>query len=312
MAQQLAAIYRDKDCDAIVAVGQGPLLDITKWLNLMVSTGQETPAAFDGGTTIPRSLKPLAVVPSAAADGYELSGYLRMGDVTLRSVHLMPPLLFIDSRATGMPGEVAMIETALGALSNAIEVFYGEAANPMSAVYARTAAKLAAEALRQLASGVDGGDSVAPTVAHAAALSGCALGAGPRTMTQRLGDAVAQTGRISVSQATAVILSYALEYRTIEHGLKIDTLLGLLGGDDRYARTPDGQRSPSALYFLRNLLNRLFDTTSGQVCRTLMDAGLRRQDSIGAAMPLSSKENEPIAAACEVVLTHAWEGRPLR
>ena len=88
--RQLAAIYRDKDCDAIIAVGQGPFIDMAKWLNLVVSTGQETLSPFVEGQAIPRAVKPLVVIPSAAADGNELSGYLRMGEVTVTSVNLMP------------------------------------------------------------------------------------------------------------------------------------------------------------------------------------------------------------------------------
>ena len=156
VVRQLAAIYRDKDCDAIVAVGQGPLIDIAKWLNLVVSTGQETLDAFTAGQAIPRSLKPLAVIPSAAADGYELSGFLRIGDKTVASVNLMPQLTFIDSRTAGQPDDVTMAETGLVALTHGVETFFRSDANPMTAVYARTATRLALDALHQLA-GTGGG-----------------------------------------------------------------------------------------------------------------------------------------------------------
>jgi len=313
VVRQLAAIYRDKDCDAIIAVGQGPFIDVAKWLNLVVSTGQETLAPFVEGDTVPRTIKPLIVIPSAAADGYELSGYLRIGDVTVKSVNLMPPLLFIDPRTVGQPNDVTMIETAFIALINGIETVLKDDANPMTAIYARTATRLAADALHQLAGQGDRDDHLALTVAHASALGGCAIGCNPLSQTHHLGHALAATGKIKVSQAMGIVLSYALEHRAQTGEIETDALLGLLGDGDRYARTPASQRGPSALYLLRNLLNQLFDITDGQIPRTLQDSGLTKKQLQEAAEQLAENATvEADPAANETILTHAWEGRPLR
>jgi alcohol dehydrogenase len=308
--RQLAAIYRDKDCDAVIAVGQGPCIDVAKWLNLVVSTGQEALAPFVEGQTIPRSIKPLAVIPSAHADGNELSGYLRIGDVTIKSVNLMPQLLFLDPRAIGQPGDVTMAETALIALANGVESFLNENANPMTAIYARTAARQASEALHQLAGRGDRDDRLGLLVAHAAALGGCAVGCGDLSHTYHLGGAIAQTGKISVAQAMGIVLSYTLEQRAMNGVIETDPLLSLLGDGDRYARTPESQRGPSALYLLRNLLNQLFDITDGQVRRTLQDSSLTRQELREAAERAAAKEGGGDPTANETILIHAWEGRP--
>ena len=257
--RQLAAIYRDKDCDAIVAVGQGHFIDMGKWLNIIVSTGQETLAPFEEGESLPRSLNPLAVIPSAAADGMELSGHLNIGDHTIRSVSLMPHLLFLDARSVGQPEDVAMIETAMIALTIGVEISFSEDSNPMTAIYARTAAQLASTALHQLAGRGERDERLALNVAHAAALSGCALGSRPRLPTQSIGLALAESGKISAAQAMGIVLSYILDYRTATDGLCTDDLLGLLGGSDRFARTPASQRGQSGLFLQRNLLNQLFE-----------------------------------------------------
>jgi len=310
--RQLAAIYRDKDCDAIIAVGQGPFIDMAKWLNLVVSTGQETLSPFVVGQAVPRAVKPLVVIPSAAADGNELSGYLRMGEVTVTSVNLMPPLLFIDPRSTGQPSDVTMVETALIALANGVETFLKANANPMMAIYARTAARLAADALHQLAGRGDRDDRLTLTVTHAAALGGCAIGCDPLSQTHHLGYALAETGKLSIAQAMGIVLSYALESRAASGKVDMDALLGLLGDGDRYARTPESQRGPSALYLLRNLLNRLFEITDGQIGRTLQDSGLTQKELQDAAEQAAEKEGGGDPASNATILTHAWEGRPLR
>jgi len=310
--RHLAAIYRDKDCDAIVAVGQGPFIDMAKWLNLVVSTGQETLDAFAAGQAIPRSLKTLAVIPSAAADGYEVSGFLRIGNETVASVSLMPQLTFIDPRTAGQPDDITMAETGLMALTHGVETFFRPDANPMTAVYARTATHLALDALHQLSGRDERRDDLAWTVAHAAALGGCALGCGPCSTTHAIGQAVAANGKISAAQAMGVVLSYALEQRALSNNLDSDALWGLLCDGDHYARTPEGQRASAAFFFLRNLLNDLFDRTDAQIRRTLQDAGLTREDLQEVTVMSDEPAEEGDSGAVATIMAHAWDGRPLR
>jgi alcohol dehydrogenase len=308
--RQLAAIFRDKDCDAIVAVGQGPFIDLAKWLRLSLTTGAESVTPYLEEHAIPRAAAPLAVVPSAAADGFELSGYLRVEDKVRRSVHLMPQLLFIDPRTAGQPEDVAMAETALGAFVSGLEAVFGRHTNPLKAIYARTAAVLAADALRQLAGHGTRDDRLALTVAHAAALGGCAVGYDPPTTTHILGEAIAATGKTSLAQARGILISYVLEQQAVEDGLTIDGLLALVGGNDRYARTPEHQRGPAALVFLRNLINQLFETTDGRIGRTLQDVGLTRPELKTIAESALTAGAPGNLAAHTALLTHAWEGRP--
>jgi alcohol dehydrogenase class IV len=295
-----------------VAVGQGPFIDIAKWLNLVVSTGQETLDAFAAGQAVPRSIKPLAVIPSAAADGYEVSGLLRIGDATVASVNLMPQLTFIDPRSVGQPDDVTMAETALMALTHGVETFFRSDANPMTAVYARTATRLALDALYQLAGTGERGNDLAWTVAHAAALGGCALGCGPFSITHAIGQTIAASGKMSAAQAMGVVLSYALEHRAATNGLDGDALWGLLCDGDRYARTPDGQRGSAAFYFLRSLLNDLFDRTDGQIRRTLQDAGLTREELQDVTVMTDQPAEEGESETHATIMAHAWDGRPLR
>jgi alcohol dehydrogenase len=312
VVHQLAAIYRDKDCDAIVAVGQGLFIDMAKWLNLIVSTGEETLAAFAAGQAIPRSIKPLAVIPSASADGYEVSGFLRIGNEAVASVNLMPQLTFIDPRSAGQPDDVTMAETALMALTHGVETFFRSEANPMTAVYARTATRLALDALHQLAGIGERGNDLAWTVAHAAALGGCALGCGPCSHTHAIGQAIAASGKMSAAQAMGVVLSYALEHRAVANDLDADALWGLLCDGDRYARTPDGQRGSAAFYFLRSLLNDLFDRTDGQIRRTLQDAGLTREELQNVTVMPHQLAEEGDSGDYATIMAHAWDGRPIR
>jgi len=308
--QQLAAIYRDKDCNAVVAVGQESFIDLAKGLNLALSTGTDSVALFANGQAIPRTLNPLVVIPSALADGFELSGYLHFEGHTLRSVPLMPQLLFLDPRTTGRPDDMALVGTLLNALTNGVEAYFGADTNPMKAIYARIATMLATEALCTLAGRGVRDDGLAMTTAHAAALGGCALGADALSATHRLAYAIADTGKASAAQAKGVLLSYVLEQRVMEGAMNVDVLLSLAGGNDRFARTPEYQRGPAAIYFLRNLVNQLFETSDGKIGRTLQDIGLTRSELPAIAAKAWANDAPGNTEVFETILTHAWEGRP--
>jgi alcohol dehydrogenase class IV len=203
-----------------------------------------------------------------------------------------------------------MVETALNALTNGVEAYFGVDTNPMKAIYARTAIMLATDALCQLAGRGTRDGGLAMTVAHAAALGGCALGCDRLSTTHRLAQAIAATGKASAAQAKGIVLSYALEQRALEREMNVDVFLSLAGGNDRFARTPEHQRGQAAFYFLRNLINQLFETTDGKIGRTLQDIGLTRSElaTIAESARATGAEGDP--AALETILAHAWEGRP--
>ena len=148
-------------------------------------------------------------------------------------------------------------------------------------------------------------------MAHAAALGGCALGCDRLSTTHYLAEAIAATGKASAAQVRGILLSYVLEYRAVKNGLKVDTLLSLVNGNDRLARTPKHQRSPSAFYALRSLIDQLFETTDGKIGRTLQDIGLLRAELKTMAASAQAKGAEEDPGVLETILSHAWEGRPI-
>jgi hypothetical protein len=92
--------------------------------------------------------------------------------------------------------------------------------------------------------------------------------------------------------------------------MNVDVLLSLAGGNDRFARTPEHQRGPAAIYFLRSLVNQLFETSDGKIGRTLKDIGLRRSELPAIAAGAFAIDACDSPDALETILVHAWEGRP--
>jgi alcohol dehydrogenase len=306
---QLAAIYRDKDCDAILALGGGEMVNIAKLLNLMISTGSDSLAAMDGVDRIPGRLKPLAVIPPAEAGGFETAGYAALGANVFQSVHLMPALLFLDARTVGRPAVAALAETAFTALALGAEPYVYPRKNPMADIYAANAVQMAAGYLQSY-SNPSATASTCLTVANAAAMGGCSLGFGPKGLVFSLAQHIAKTGRLKIGAAMGLLLPYVMGFGARHRGWQIAELLLPMAGIDTFTRTPTRQRTYKTLEVLCSMVNGWFDITQGQFPRTLAEAGFAKDELATLAEGLSGAEADARVSAGREILQLAWQGQP--
>ncbi|MCP4451453.1 MAG: iron-containing alcohol dehydrogenase, partial [Planctomycetes bacterium] len=66
VVNRLAGVYREKGCDAIIAVGGGSVLDTAKGINILVSENSNDLMEFTGAGALKRQLRPLIAVPTTA------------------------------------------------------------------------------------------------------------------------------------------------------------------------------------------------------------------------------------------------------
>ncbi len=69
----VAGLYREKGCDAIIAVGGGSVLDTAKGVNIVVSENADDLMKFTGAGALKRPLKPMIAVPTTAGTGSEVT-----------------------------------------------------------------------------------------------------------------------------------------------------------------------------------------------------------------------------------------------
>ena len=73
VVNRMASIYKQKSCDAIIAVGGGSVLDTAKGVNIVVSEDADDLMRFTGAGALKRKLKPLIAVPTTAGTGSEMT-----------------------------------------------------------------------------------------------------------------------------------------------------------------------------------------------------------------------------------------------
>ena len=73
VVDRIGRIYRDKRCDAIIALGGGSVMDTAKGVNVVVSENADDLMQFSGSGMLTRPLRPLVAIPTTAGTGSEVT-----------------------------------------------------------------------------------------------------------------------------------------------------------------------------------------------------------------------------------------------
>ena len=309
---QLAALYRDKQCDALVAVGSGALVDTAKAVNLLVSSESGDLEKFAGENKVPGPLNPLVLVLTAAGNGLESSRFASLGDLAFSSPFLMPDVVVVDRRMNRVDKTAGLMYLALASLTHAVEVYSGPAKNPMTDAYAYGAIRMIMENLVAVISG-DGTKAGPSALVSAAAMAGCALSNAQPGMIHLIGEAAGDEWDLALGQVLGILLPHVMDYHAHKNDYHSAALLLPLAGNDVYASTAKDLRAAIAVNMVHALLYDLNKAAGGQAMPlTLKEAGVD-QGSLSTvaerAAGIGPGSCDP--KAVHLILEHAWSGYPI-
>ncbi|MDP2228550.1 MAG: iron-containing alcohol dehydrogenase [Moraxellaceae bacterium] len=271
-----AAMYRANECDAIVAVGGGSVIDTCKAVNILVSEGGDDLLKFSGAHNLKRPLKPLFVVPTTAGTGSETTMIAVISDtekgmkVPFMSYFLMPNAAVLDPRMTlTLPPHITAM-TAMDAMTHAVEAFTCLAANPISDAYATSAVRKISDNLLKVMDNPSDADARLE-LAQASTMAGIAFSNAMVGMVHSLGHATGAVCHLPHGLCMNLYLPYVLEYNKDVNGARIGELLLPLAGADVYAATAPAHRADRAIATLRTMRDELFARC--KLPRTLQETG---------------------------------------
>ena len=257
---ELAALYRQKACDCIVAVGGGSPIDTAKGVNIVVSEGEEDLMKFQGIDRLTQPPRPLIVVPTTSGTGSEVTSAAVitntetgvkmpfMDNRLFPSVAILDPVMLVT-----MPPHITAA-TGMDTLTHAVEAYYCLGKNPVSDAYAVAAIKLIVENLvRCVEKGDDEKSRLA--MANAALLAGMAFSNSMVGVVHSLAHACGSVCHIPHGVANAILLPWGMENNLEKVGHIIAELAPLLGVDPLPVSTT-GQ-AKAAIKAVRTLTARL-------------------------------------------------------
>jgi alcohol dehydrogenase len=276
VVERIAREFRERNCDSLVAVGGGSVLDTAKAVNILVSEGGEFLRAYVGAHKLTRPLKPLVAIATTAGTGSEVTTVAVIKDThkqkkdAFQSSHLMPAVAVIDPRMTLTVPPVITAATAMDALTHAVEASTCIAKNPLSDAYASAAIRKIVSAL-PLVLAEPGHTDARLDLAEAATMAGIAFSNSMVGLVHAIGHSLGAVCHLHHGTCMSILLPYVLEYNfdAIQDDLAV--LLPFLASDDIARATPPEERAKAAIAAIRDLRDEIFDAT--QLPRSLSESG---------------------------------------
>jgi alcohol dehydrogenase len=329
IVNRLAEIYRQKNCDSIIAIGGGSVMDTAKGVNIVVSENADDLMKFSGAGALKRALKPLIAVPTTAGTGSEVTLVAVVKDherhlkMTFVSYFLVPDAAILDSRMTITLPPFMTAATAMDAMAHAVEAYTGLAKNPLSDSCALAAIRLISHNLLKVMN-TPGDKEGRLALANGATMAGMAFSNSMVGIVHTLGHAAGSVCGVPHGTAMTILLPYGLEYNMHKNGHLTAELLLALAGDDVYARTPAHLRPERVIEYIRGMNQELHDLSGGRHARFFKEVVSRAGSSM---VPHDMLGNIATAALQDgaifwnpedadyddfmMLLEAAWEGVPL-
>jgi len=142
-----AAKYASEQCDVIVAVGGGSVIDCAKAIGI-VHSNQRHILEFEGTDNIQFPGPPIICIPTTAGTAADISQFCIIVNTPARykaaiiSKSMVPDVALIDPETTLTMGSYLTACTGIDALTHAIEAYVSTASSPIVDVHALAAVKL--------------------------------------------------------------------------------------------------------------------------------------------------------------------------
>ncbi|WP_169046449.1 iron-containing alcohol dehydrogenase [Aeromonas salmonicida] len=277
VVERIAARYRELECDSLVALGGGSVIDTAKAVNILASMGGDRLLDYAGAGCLTRPLQPLAVVPTTAGTGSEVTLVAVIKDeasgrkVPFTSPFLLPQLAVLDPRLTqGLPLNITAA-TAMDAMTHAIEAFIGNAKNPVSDALALMAIEKIANALPKVLQNPQD-KQLRLQLAEGSTLAGMAFSNSMVGLVHALGHSLGARCHLPHGLCMNLFLPTVLDYNRPGIDPELARLLLPLVGAERFAATQATERAQAAIQALCALRDSLWQAV--KLPRTLREAGV--------------------------------------
>ena len=271
VVEHIARLFRERNCDSLIAVGGGSVMDTAKAANILVSEGGEFLRAYVGAHALTRPLKPLVAIATTAGTGSEVTSVAVIKDThkqkkdAFQSAHLLPAVAVIDPRMTLTVPPGITAATAMDALTHAVEAFTCLAKNPLSDAYASAAIRKIVAAL-PIVLAKPGNTEARLELAEAATMAGIAFSNSMVGLVHAIGHSLGAVCHLHHGTCMSLLLPYVLEYNFDTIRDDLGKLLPSLVGDEAAAATPAEDRARASIAAIRDLRDVIFEATGLPRC----------------------------------------------
>jgi alcohol dehydrogenase len=286
VVNRIAALYREKNCDSIIAVGGGSVIDTAKGAGMVLAQAGSDLMESAGAEILPRGEHvPFVAVPTTSGTGSEATIVAVVKDpeaqvkMEFLSYHLLPDVAVLDPRMTETLPPRITASTGFDALVHAIEAATCLQHNPVSDSFAEKAIDLICGNLERA---VDNGKDrkARMALANGSLLAGAAFSNSMVGLVHAIGHALGGVCRVPHGEAMTILLPAVMQYNLDKCRDRYAELLLPIAGPEVYAATPPDWRARKAIETLTELRARLAEKTEMPI--SLVETGLVRREDFAA------------------------------
>lgn len=231
-----AALGRKEHVDFVVGIGGGSPMDAAKVIALLCTNSLDDDTLFSGPYQAPL---PIVAVPTTSGTGSEVTGVSvltnpRAGTKqSVKSPLIFPRLSFADPTFTMSVPKAVTIDTAVDALSHAVEGYMSNGSTPMSDVWAEEAMRFLGVHLADLQGELSYAER--EDIMYGATLAGIVISQSGTTLVHGMGYPLTYYKGLSHGRANGLLLpSYMrlMEETMSDKAEKVWELLGFAGWQD--------------------------------------------------------------------------------
>ena len=264
---KLCKIYKENNCDSIVAVGGGSVIDTAKGVRMLISQNVQDINNLMGNEILKYGIHvPFIVIPTTAGTGSEVTLVAVIEDkiknvkMEFISYFLLPDVAILDPKMTVSLPKKATASTGMDALCHAIEAYSCIQKNPMSDSYAISAISLIRDNLLNAVE--NGNDEEARlNMANASLMAGVAFSNSMVGLVHAIGHSIGAVCHIPHGDAISILLPYVMEYNLDKCEEIYAKLLLFFGTEEEYMNTPKEKRAEKLIEKVRNMINDLHEKT---------------------------------------------------
>lgn len=281
VVNEAASVFRREQCDCLVAVGGGSVLDTAKGVSMVVSHQVEDLMAFTGCESMDRGNHvPFVAIPTTAGTGSEatLVAVIKNPEEKVKmefiSRFLLPDVAVLDPRMTATLPPRTTASTGMDALCHAVEAYTCMQRNPVSDSYAISAIELIRDHLETAVT--NGRDLKARlAMANAAYLAGAAFSNSMVGMVHAIGHALGGVCHVPHGDAMTILLPHCMEYNFDLLGERYSQLYYHLAGPEAFLAAAKEDRGRLTISKIKEMSAKFHDLCGLSV--TLSQAGVKKE-----------------------------------
>lgn len=269
-----AEVYKNEECNSIIAIGGGSAMDCAKGIGI-VSSNERNILEFEGVDMVSDPIPPLICIPTTAGSSADVSQFAIIEDqkrkvkIAIISKAVVPDVALIDPITTTTMDDYLTACTGLDALAHAIEAYVSNASSPITDLHALDAIRhISTNLINAIENPEDltfRGNMMLGSLEAGIAFSNASLGA-LHAMAHSLGGFL----DLSHGECNAILLEYIVEFNfgvVPERYEHIGDMMGI-----NFDGMANEDKKMAILHELRSLKDNI------GINRTLSQIGVKKDD----------------------------------